>query len=406
MSIFIAVIILVIVGGGIAYLGDRIGSTVGKKRLSVLKLRPRDTARLFTVSSGALIALITFLLLALIDHGFLVALQRGAELIRSNVELSKANKALVYESQKTEQQLTNAVGDRLQAEGQLSAVNQQLLHAKAQTSQEQGALKTVQGKLSIDQAQVTTLEHHAKLLTIANAEAESRLNKTVAKVQTGIIGTLIYRSDEEVGRCTIDSGQPLVTTRQAIYTFLSQLNQDAIDRGGKGVQLFKFGYAKVVVGDRENVDALAQSIHEGRSGRVAVIAKALGNAYAGEPVIVILHPYADRLALPAGTALAQLTIPTTDSQNPARVLSDLQGLLAIARSSAIRAGVIPLENPQIRKVEVGDVYMSELYEVYDQVRLSNGPAVVIISTAKDTYASDHPVALKFSVNGNDVHQDY
>ena len=50
---------LLVVGGVIAYVGDRLGTYIGKKRLSAWGLRPRHTAMLYTVLSGGLIAVLT-----------------------------------------------------------------------------------------------------------------------------------------------------------------------------------------------------------------------------------------------------------------------------------------------------------------------------------------------------------
>ena len=46
-------------GGLIAYLGDKLGSKIGKKRLSLFGLRPHDTSVLMTIISGILVAAMT-----------------------------------------------------------------------------------------------------------------------------------------------------------------------------------------------------------------------------------------------------------------------------------------------------------------------------------------------------------
>ena len=44
--------VLFVMGGVTAYIGDRLGSYIGKKRRSSFGLRPRHTAMLWTVVSG------------------------------------------------------------------------------------------------------------------------------------------------------------------------------------------------------------------------------------------------------------------------------------------------------------------------------------------------------------------
>ena len=53
------ILLLAIMGGVIAFLGDKLGSKIGKKRLSVLGLRPHYTSILMTVISGICIAAVT-----------------------------------------------------------------------------------------------------------------------------------------------------------------------------------------------------------------------------------------------------------------------------------------------------------------------------------------------------------
>ena len=49
--------LLAVMGGLIAFIADKLGSKIGKKKLSVFGLRPHDTSVLLTVLSGVLIAL-------------------------------------------------------------------------------------------------------------------------------------------------------------------------------------------------------------------------------------------------------------------------------------------------------------------------------------------------------------
>ncbi|MDL5057722.1 DUF3084 domain-containing protein [Geitlerinema calcuttense] len=52
----ILIVAILVLGGVLATLGDRIGTKVGKARLSLFNLRPRDTAVLITIVTGVLIS--------------------------------------------------------------------------------------------------------------------------------------------------------------------------------------------------------------------------------------------------------------------------------------------------------------------------------------------------------------
>jgi len=58
MGGILVVLIIVIVAGGIAYVGDRVGHQVGRKRLTLFGLRPKYTSTIVAVGTGMLIALI------------------------------------------------------------------------------------------------------------------------------------------------------------------------------------------------------------------------------------------------------------------------------------------------------------------------------------------------------------
>lgn len=63
-----AILILIVVSGFIAYVGDRLGYRVGKLRLSLLGLRPRNTAILISILTGMLITTLSILLLAALSE--------------------------------------------------------------------------------------------------------------------------------------------------------------------------------------------------------------------------------------------------------------------------------------------------------------------------------------------------
>ena len=61
--------LLVVMCGGIAYMGDLLGRRMGKKRLSLFGLRPRHTAVVFTIATGMLIAAVTLGVLVMASVG-------------------------------------------------------------------------------------------------------------------------------------------------------------------------------------------------------------------------------------------------------------------------------------------------------------------------------------------------
>ena len=66
---YILIAAILILGGVIATVGDRIGTRVGKARLSLFNLRPKKTAVLVTIFTGGLISASTLAILFAADEG-------------------------------------------------------------------------------------------------------------------------------------------------------------------------------------------------------------------------------------------------------------------------------------------------------------------------------------------------
>ena len=67
MTGFVLLFAVACLGGVIATVGDRIGMKVGKSRLSLFNLRPRQTATLVSVVTGMVASFSTLMLLIALD---------------------------------------------------------------------------------------------------------------------------------------------------------------------------------------------------------------------------------------------------------------------------------------------------------------------------------------------------
>jgi uncharacterized protein (DUF3084 family) len=72
--------LLILVSGGVAYVGNLVGRATGRRRLSVFGLRPRHTAQLITVLTGMLITIITVIATLLASSDARIGLFRLNEL--------------------------------------------------------------------------------------------------------------------------------------------------------------------------------------------------------------------------------------------------------------------------------------------------------------------------------------
>ena len=98
MTGWLLILSLLVLGGILSTLGDRLGTRVGKARLSVFNLRPKSTAVLITVFTGSIISAISFATMIVFDRDLRVGLFQlediREKIIDSEKELKKLEKNL------------------------------------------------------------------------------------------------------------------------------------------------------------------------------------------------------------------------------------------------------------------------------------------------------------------------
>lgn len=99
------VLILIAISGIIAYLGDVLGTQVGKKRLSLFGLRPRVTAVIVSISTGIFITLFTLFVAILLSENVKIALFSMQSLTEEREKLGKEVKALLVDKAQLHEEL-------------------------------------------------------------------------------------------------------------------------------------------------------------------------------------------------------------------------------------------------------------------------------------------------------------
>lgn len=143
---------ILILGGVIATLGDRIGMRVGKARLSLFNLRPRQTATLISILTGGVISTSTLAILFLIDDQLrtgvfeleeiqdeLATAQLDLESARDEKNQTEDDLERALEQERTVQRRLRDVNDSLAAALQRQDVTEEQL---TQTQDELNAIET------------------------------------------------------------------------------------------------------------------------------------------------------------------------------------------------------------------------------------------------------------------------
>jgi uncharacterized protein (DUF3084 family) len=161
---FVLILAVLLLGGMIATIGDRMGMKIGKSRLTLFKLRPRQTATVVTVLTGILISATT-----------LGTLFVASEQLRDGVfRLDRIKKDL----RRLEAERNQARSDLDQAQTQKGQVQDELGRAKTEQATVQRQL--TKSRKTLQSTQATLKNTQAKLADAQQTQikTESELNKT------------------------------------------------------------------------------------------------------------------------------------------------------------------------------------------------------------------------------------
>jgi len=227
------VLLILAAGGVIAYLADKLGKKIGKKKLSLrwgrFSLRPRHVAELGTVLMGIIVALLTILIVAAASTDARAWLREGRQLLRQRDELEKENGQL-QDRNKTLQKDTERLS---KTKGELEKKNVEL----ARINQDQ------RKSLVSLQNQKLTLSHEVDRLTGSVAS----LQRVVARTEVSLRESRQLLAKErlalQVASAKLKSYQAKIVTTQKELAVANQNLVTAIKTGQdafkKNLELYK-----------------------------------------------------------------------------------------------------------------------------------------------------------------------
>ena len=338
MTGWLLLLSLLILGGVLSTLGDRLGSRVGKARLSLFGLRPRQTAVVITVLTGSLISALSLGLMLLVSRQLRVGLfelnDLEARLRSSRSDLKGSRKA----QRKARQQLAEARTDEIKARKILADAQARAreLRSTLQPLQEQTRrLEAERQRLSQDvrnrdaEIQRTDDELRAVRQRISSGEAElQQLEKNLIALRRGDVA--------------ISSGQPLATVtlkldrpdqaRQVIDQVLREANLQAFQK----VLPEQAPDRQIILVPRQDIERLEQAIR--KPGTWVVLLRSAANVLRGESVVYAFPDVRPNVAITMeGEVLARTTVAGQDT-NPEAVQNRINLLLASTLAEVRRRG--------------------------------------------------------------------
>ena len=370
MSGWLLILAVLVLGGVLSTLGDRLGSRIGKARLSLFQMRPRRTAVVITVLTGSLISALTLGLMVAVSERLRVGLFQLDEL---ETRLRSSRKSL----QLSLKQLDQNQAELAQARSDRAAAEQQLAPLKKQRQE----LEAERDRLGQDVAARDEELRQVQQRTRRSQQELRQLERNVLDLRSGDV--------------VLSTGQPLTMAkvaipkpelaRQATEDVLRQANIQAYQRvlpGQKPEQ-------QLLLIPRSEVIKVEKALRSG--GPWVISIHSAGNVLRGEKqVLAFADVRRSRQVLEAGQVLASLSLdPEQSSQK--QVFARLNLLLAAARNESQRNGAL---NPRLQvDQDALNALAAQLVE-----REGNQPVRLEVVAARDSDSLD-PIAVTVRAKG-------
>ena len=340
MTGWLLILALLALGGVLSTLGDRLGSLVGKARLSLLGMRPRRTAVLITVLTGSLISAISLGLMLLVSERLrtgLFELDRLEQRLQtSRSQLSRSNSQLAssrLELARAEQGKREAQTRFEQAQARASKLRQELAPLLAQRNQ----LELERSRLS---QEVKGRDAEIRRTEAELAQVRRRISAGAQELKD-LEGNLIALRRGDV---VLSSGQTLASAKvtlerpeqakEVITALLQQANLNAFRRVLPGQPPDR----QILLVPKNDISKLEGLLAKPGSWVVSILSAA--NVLRGERQVLAfpdLRP--NRPVVKAGEVLASTTIEG-DLTALEPVSRRLNLLLAAAYARAQRQGTL------------------------------------------------------------------
>ena len=342
------IFLLAVLGGVIAFIADKLGSKIGKKKLRIFGLRPHDTSVLLTVLSGVLISLFSMGILAVSSESARTALfgmeKLQKELQQLNTEKGTVeeeyNKAMASLQEKNEAiagldlKIKESNAAQAAAEKSLQQANENLSAVQGQYQETQGALVTARSEVQ------SLTEARDKL----NAEIDS-LKQETKDLQQGLAvmrgGQMMYRSGEIVFAGVLQGGLPEEENMKQINWMLDGANTAAMNRIG----LDSSSKAEMVWLTRDEVERLKDLLGKAK-GNVLVRVRSVANTVVGQPVLCGMEVIPNRVIFKDGKKIHEKVIDVADKTTNAD--QALMTFLQEINERSVKEGVLP--DPMTGKV--------------------------------------------------------
>ncbi|TDO95111.1 DUF3084 family protein [Halanaerobium saccharolyticum] len=406
INAFVIIGAVVILSGLIAYLGDRIGMKMGKKRVSLFGLRPRYSSIIITIVTGILIAVLSITILLAVYSELRQALFNINDVLTRleylNEELENRDQQLAAKDQKLaakDQELAE-LQKEIEAKEKVIANKEAEIEAReaeiAKKDQEIAAVESELKKLTQNrdelQNRVNELSSQRKKLEsqvtelqnqISELEADyGRLREVANQLQAGVIyymgEDMVYQKGDIIYTDVLEGGRSEQETISALNKYLQAANQVATKKDIEVNQ--ETGMAlRLQTEDILNAARIIYNMEPGSRVIVSLVARV--NVPQNDWLYANFQLYEDFKVFEKDQLISSRTISAEQSSE--EIETELEALLQDINKKAINQGLLPDSSGQ-----VGSINFSQFYDLVNRVRSASGKVKVNIYADTDIWRRD------------------
>ena len=403
-------IVLAVMGGLIAYLGDKIGSKVGKRKIKLMGLRPKYTSILVTIMTGISIAVVTLGVMSVLSENARVALFGMNKLRQQQHVLEEQRDRLLAEADKLAREMqekNDLLADNevklASQEEQLDGANDRLRltvldleqvqaardDASAQLGIVQTAFNQANADLATAQGEIEELEHTKAGLTKTVAALDERnrlLNESMLTVREG---TVLFRVGEVLSSSVLTAGQHQDETRSQLSGIMVNINNMIRQRlnitDEKAVLLYI---------SPDEFERTVQELSNSPKSSKLIRVTAAGNIITGEPALVHVNVYDNNLVYNRGREVYTEYFTSEEIASGAEL--QLLHFLHNVNRSAQSDGILP--DPL--SGNVGALTAVEMFDTISRMKAYGNTGLTLQAVTTQNIFTAGPLRIEIRVEPN------
>lgn len=227
---YILIAAILILGGVIATVGDRIGTRVGKARLSLFNLRPKKTAVIVTIFTGGLISATTLAILFAADEGLRKGLFELEDIQRDLGQKREQLKTAETQKGQVERELNQSRQERSQVQQELQTINKYLRAANTKQKATQSQLNRTLNQQAKTQVRLYETQGRLGGIVVQYQQAKTELQTLYNQRLTLQSAVQELKSERErlyaQSKQAIDEAKTAIEKRDRKITKLDKLIQN------------------------------------------------------------------------------------------------------------------------------------------------------------------------------------